>query len=104
MKKQQLLDYFKGNREVAEDFMYEGYSSNETDWAPGELKSVTFKVEDHYGGEDQGSNYYSVYSFETEDEGTIYLKFYGWYASHYGCDYEDFCEVKPREKTIVVWE
>lgn len=30
---------------------------------------------------------------------TFYLRFDGWYASHYGCDYQDFHEVQPKQVT-----
>ena len=58
---------------------------------------------DNYGGEDCGRDYYYIWKF-TRGEGTIAIKFYGWYASHYGCEYEGCHEVKPVVKQVTVWE
>src|SRR5690606_38211371 len=44
----------------------------------GEVEEV-----DSYGGEDCGSNYYSVKYFKDHD---VYIKVSGWYQSHYGTD------------------
>lgn len=54
------------------------------------------------GGEDEGSNWYSVIYFKDHD---VYIKSQGYYQSHYGTDfdYPPF-EVKPKEKTITVYE
>jgi hypothetical protein len=54
-----------------------------------------------YGGEGQGDQYYTVYHFKQAD---VYIQFYGHYASHYGTDYQGMFEVKPKEKTITVYE
>lgn len=51
------------------------------------------------GGEDCGSTYYTVYQFDLNGSETFYLRFDGWYASHYGCDYSDFREVQPKQVT-----
>lgn len=59
-------------------------------------------VED-YGGEDMGSTYYAVHKFTRGDE-TVFIKFYGYYASYNGADYEGFEFVTPKEKLVVVYE
>jgi hypothetical protein len=64
---------------------------------------IDFELVDNYGGEDQGSDYWSVYSF-TDGMQVVFIKFDGWYASYEGSTYEEFYEVKPVEKTITVFE
>jgi hypothetical protein len=64
---------------------------------------IRFEHADNYGGEDQGSDYWSVYSF-TDGMQVVFIKFDGWYASYDGSTYEQFYEVKPVEKTITVFE
>jgi hypothetical protein len=64
---------------------------------------IRFEHVDNYGGEDQGSDYWSVYSF-TDGMQVVFIKFDGWYASYDGSTYEQFYEVKPVEKTITVFE
>lgn len=56
-----------------------------------------------FGGEDMGSTYYAVHKFTRGDE-TVFIKFYGYYASYNGADYEGFVFVTPKEKTVVVYE
>ena len=64
---------------------------------------ITCKCVDNYDGEDQGSDYWSVYSF-TKDNETVYVKFQGWYASHYGSEYQSWSFVEPKQKTVTVFE
>lgn len=64
---------------------------------------ITFEHEVQYGGEDMGSNYYSIYSF-VKDVETIYVKFDGWYASHCGSDFDKWFFVEPKQKTVTVFE
>jgi hypothetical protein len=63
---------------------------------------IKFELVDRYGGEDQGSDYWSVYSF-TDGMEVVFIQFQGWYASYEGSTYEEFYEVKPVEKTITVF-
>jgi len=61
------------------------------------------QVEQH-GGEDEGSNWYSIKYFKDHD---VYIKIRGFYASHVGTDFyswDDVYEVKPAQKTITVYE
>lgn len=64
---------------------------------------ITFEQVDRYGGEDQGSDYWSVYSF-SDGMQVVFIQFQGWYASYEGSTYEEFFEVVPVEKTITVFE
>lgn len=64
---------------------------------------ISFEEVDRYGGEDQGSDYWSVYSF-TDGMEVVFIQFQGWYASYEGSTYEEFYEVTPVEKTITVFE
>lgn len=64
---------------------------------------VTFQFVDRYGGEDQGSNYWSVYSF-SDGMQVVFIQFQGWYASYDGSTFDEFYEVQPVEKTITVFE
>lgn len=97
MTKQDIIDYFKENSRQAECAMEE-YWSQPDDWV-----NVTSSCVDAYGGEDCGSTYYSVYEFHIDNcrltRVTFYLRFDGWYASHYGTDYQDFREVRPKQVT-----
>lgn len=60
------------------------------------------EVEQH-GGEDEGTNWYSVKYFKDHD---VYIKTTGYYQSHVGTEfYKGYGEeVKPVEKTIVIYE
>lgn len=84
-------DYF--NKEDYEDFL-NAYEA---------LGEVEVKVEEHHGGEGQGDDYYCVYSF-SDGVHTAYLKFDGWYASHYGSEFNSVFLVEPRQKVITVYE
>jgi hypothetical protein len=76
-----------------------------------ELEELTLKIVgigkwdevEQHGGEDQGSNWYSVKYFKDHD---VYIKTTGYYQSHMGIEfYEGYGEeVKPVEKTIVIYE
>jgi len=58
---------------------------------------------EQYGGEDQGSTWFSIKHFV--DHG-VYIKTDGYYASHHGTDFDDGYgeEVKPVQKTVTVFE
>lgn len=58
---------------------------------------------DHTGGEGQGEEYWSVYEFVSLGR-TVYIKFDGYYQSYEGSTFEEFYEVKPKQKTITVYE
>lgn len=62
-----------------------------------ELKDKGYVIEsvDGYGGEDQGSDYWGVFSVAHNDEVT-YFQIDGWYASYHGADidHRDLLKVK----------
>jgi hypothetical protein len=64
---------------------------------------ITVTNVDSYGGEDMGSDYWAVYSFSKDNE-EVFVKFYGWYASHVGSEYQGYKFVSPQQKTVVVYE
>ena len=66
-------------------------------------QGIRAKIVDQHGGEDEGSDFYAVYSF-TKDAEECFVKFFGWYASHYGVEYQGFKFVNAQEKTIIVYE
>jgi len=64
---------------------------------------ISFKHEENYGGEDMGSEYWSVYSFTNGTE-TVYVKFGGYYQSFNGSEYEGFDFVKPTLVQKIEWQ
>lgn len=80
----------------------ENYNGLDTYWVF-KNANVTAKEIESYGGEDCGSTYYSVYKFTRGDEEEI-VRFDGWYASHYGTDFQDYKFVRPVEKTVIEYE
>lgn len=64
----------------------------------GEIEEV-----EQYGGEGQGDTWYSVKYFPKHD---VYIRTDGFYSSYNGTDFYDGYgeEVKPVQKTIVVYE
>lgn len=65
------------------------------------LLGEIIEVEQH-GGEEQGSDWYSVKHFPKHG---VYIKTSGYYSSYNGTDFDDGYgeEVKPTEKTITVY-
>ena len=63
-------------------------------------KGITFEHEDNFGGEGQGEDYWSVYSF-TQGKEKVYVQFQGWYQSYNGSEYTEFFFVEPKEVTRV---
>lgn len=63
----------------------------------GEVEEV-----DSWGGEGEGNRIGHVYYFRNHD---VYLRIDGFYASHYGSDWdEDPYIVRPQTRSIVVYE
>lgn len=113
-----LTKYFVDNSDEAEEALYEGADAlwGYEDWKDKSFYHVSdfesFAMDqdiskpedvDCYGGEDQGSTYYKVVKFTRGDE-TVFIKFYGYYASYNGVDYEGFKFVTPKQKMVVVYE
>ena len=98
------------------DLIYESLFHSEYNVEPSEYDSdeekefraaltdsgVVCQHEDNYGGEGQGDDYWSVYSFARGDE-KIYVQFNGWYASYNGAEFTEWYFVEPKEKVITVW-
>ena len=57
-------------------------------------------VEDSYGGEDMGVEFYTVISFKKRDE-IVYIKFNGYYYSYDGATYEEFKVVTPQQVVVI---
>ena len=64
---------------------------------------IQYEFADHYGGEGQGEDYWTVYKF-TKDGETVYLKWQGWYSSYNGSEFESVSEVKPVERVVTFYE
>ena len=100
--KQQVTDYLNSNREICEELLYEG--GDIEDWESGELP-FEYKGVDSYGGEGQGSDFYSVILIRNpgnHDE-QYHIKFQGWYASYIGAEYDNWSFVEPKQETITVY-
>jgi hypothetical protein len=110
-----LKNFFDSNSHIAEEAMHGGNPwgyeiiwgeakgnylvSDFEGWAVDRGVSKPELVDD-YGGEDMGSIYYAVWKFTRGDE-TVFIKFFGYYASYNGADYEGFRQVSPKEVTKV---
>jgi hypothetical protein len=57
----------------------------------------------HGGGEGEGEEYWTVYSF-TRGLEVVLIKLDGYYLSYDGCHYEKFYEVYAEEKFVTVYE
>lgn len=58
-------------------------------------KNIKYTEVDHYGGEDQGKDYYTIYSFKDNYE-VYYVKFYGNYDEFYGLEYTNYMFIQPK--------
>lgn len=115
MLKDKVLDILNTQQVENDDIineLFHGEIDEHTTWDSPEITTfrkvisdaaLTFKFVDRYGGEDQGSDYWSVYSFSDGSE-VVFIQFQGWYASYDGSTFEEFYEVKAVEKTITVFE
>ena len=84
---------------------HERYDSVEATELKNQLNDagIRFERKQHYGGEDQGSDYWTVYEFSNKTE-TVLIKFNGWYASHVGSEFDDFYVVEGKTKTVVEYK
>lgn len=96
MNYNEIIQTFKNAEITVDEFAYEDYDMPEL----GEIEEVYAK-----GGEGEGEDWERVYYFKDHD---VYISVKGAYASHYGCDFDDWdeavSEVRPKEKTITVYE
>ena len=68
-----------------------------------EAKKITVKHVQHYGGEGEGEQYWTVYSFSNASE-LVFITFDGYYQSYDGATYRGFYEVEPVEKLVTFYE
>lgn len=61
---------------------------------------INYKHKDNHGGEGEGDQYWSVYSF-TNGADVVYVKFNGWYASYDGSNFTDWFFVEPATVEVV---
>lgn len=93
-----LVEFFERNKDICEGMM-----DAWIDPATSLPSNVSSKVIATHGGENEGSDYWTVWEFSLGHE-KVYLKFFGFYASHYGTDYLGFSVVRPFEKTVIAFE
>lgn len=65
-----------------------------------DLAGIKEKLEEHHGGEGEGDQYWSVWSF-TKDGETVYVQLDGSYASYDGTTYDSWFFVEPEEYVAV---
>lgn len=84
-------------------FISENLSVTYGDKTFGFLPKENFQEVDHYGGEDQGSEYWTVYKITREGYADTYIKFDGYYDSWNGTEWhEHFNIVTPRKRMVEV--
>lgn len=101
LTKHEIMEWFEANTSACEEFMNEDLWETKDD-VKAALEGWKYKSVDYYGGEDQGSTYYTVWKFSNGEE-EFFLRFDGFYQSHYGTDYETFNEVKPKKVEKIEW-
>ena len=76
------------------------YDSDELTEFKAALQSsgIAVKHVDNYGGEDCGSEYWSVYEFSKGNE-KVFVKFNGWYQSYNGSEFEEWFFAKAVPKS-----
>lgn len=91
--------------EIIQALMEAGYHMDDFNWGSySKAPQVgASEVVERYGGEGQGETYYVVRYFRDHD---VYLRADGVYTSYEGVEWgwEDVREVKPKQKTITVYE
>ena len=97
-----LRDFFFD--QITEDDLTGKYTDEDTKAFLQSLKDlgISFKSEDHYGGEGQGEDYWTVYSFTLGDE-KVYVDFYGSYYSYDGANYDDWSFAEPHPVQKIEW-
>lgn len=81
------------------EYMYDDYGLSPEEIEDKKLAALfeDSKSVHHYGGEGQGEDYYTIWHFPNPD---VYIKFYGWYASHSGSEYEGMEHVEPKQVMV----
>ena len=92
--------------EIDEDELEDVFSYSEAK----QLPSYTIKMEESYGGEGQGDDYWFVLSITEsailgEDlKDSIYIRFNGWYSSYNGTEWDGgFSIVYPKPVEKIEW-
>lgn len=63
------------------------------------LLGIDMESVDHYGGEGQGDEYWTVWKF-TKGTEEVYFKFQGYYQSYDGSTYNEYILVEPKEVLV----
>lgn len=101
----------EADSDVRNDFFHAEISDNIT-WDSEEMsdfrkaasdQGINFEHVDRYGGEGEGEEYWSVYSFSDGQE-VVFIKFDGTYASYYGSEFDEFYEVQAVERLVTFYE
>jgi len=66
-------------------------------------KNISTTLEEHVGGESEGTTYYTVWQFARGEE-KLFLKFSGWYSSYIGYEFEEMYEVEQVEVVKMEWK
>jgi len=93
---EQIIEILKKSDIELKEFAYGDFDSNAL--GLGEWEEV-----DQKGGEGEGESWHSVKHFKDHD---VYLRIDGHYTSYDGTDFygSEIEEVKPKQKTITVYE
>jgi hypothetical protein len=105
--KEKLRELFSEDKWIAEQFMYQdvGYLLDKDSFQRYCELKVTHTYVDHYGGEGQGDDYWSVVKFTDNSSGEeVLVRFNGWYLSYSGAEYTDFDFVTPKQKMVTFYE
>lgn len=90
--------------EFYQDYVEEDECDPNLEDIEGLPENLTIVLEEHHGGyEGAGEDYWFVWKV-TQDDKVLYWKFQGYYMSHYGREIEGVQQVKPRKKTVTVYE
>lgn len=99
----QFIDDNGKNRDFFHGGMNQKYPDEFDDSLNATFPGIAYQSVDHYGGEGQGEDYWTVYEF-TKDGETVYLKWQGWYYSYEGTTFDSVSEVKPVERVVTFYE
>lgn len=104
--KTNLIEFLKSNRTLCESLMDSEPGYCLIYYHNGVLENYCKDVQciDQYGGEDKGSEYWSVIEFTTHDDLTFRVRFEGWYASYMGSEFQRFYEVVGKVVMVTQWE
>lgn len=96
MMKKELQEYFDNNSQIADEEFFQG-TIEQTVIIENICSAVCVDNSNLSNSEYEMT---SVWKFSDD----LYIEFYGLWVSHDGPYYEGFHFVKPKQKTITVWE